>query len=34
MLDGLKVWPEASPLVERAKAFWQEWKQKTPAIGG
>lgn len=28
-LDGLKVWPEGSPLIERARAAWQAYKNKT-----
>jgi len=29
VLDGLKVWPEASPLVGLARAAWQDHLQKT-----
>lgn len=28
VLDGLKVWPEASPLVQLARAAWEEHKNK------
>jgi len=27
-LDGLKVWPEGSPLIEKARAAWHTHKQK------
>jgi uncharacterized protein DUF3800 len=27
-LDGLKVWPEGSPLIEQARAAWEEYKKK------
>lgn len=30
-LDGLKVWPEASPLVPLAKAAWDAFRQQAPA---
>jgi hypothetical protein len=29
-LDGLKVWPEASPLIEKARAAWEDYKKKNP----
>src|SRR6266508_202544 len=28
ILDGLKVWPEGSPLIEKARAAWEEYKKK------
>lgn len=28
-LDGLKVWPEPSPLIELAREFWAAYKAKT-----
>ena len=34
VLDGLKVWPEGSPLIELAKSHWQNQKTKTPESGG
>jgi hypothetical protein len=27
-LDGLKVWPENSPLVAKARGAWDEYKKK------
>jgi hypothetical protein len=27
-LDGLKVWPENSPLVQLARATWDDYKKK------
>lgn len=32
-LDGLKVWPEASPLIEKARAAWKAYKATQPADG-
>lgn len=29
ILDGLKVWPEGSPLIEKARAAWESHKQET-----
>jgi hypothetical protein len=29
LLDGLKVWPEGSPLVAPAKDAWEAYKSKT-----
>lgn len=34
VLDGLKVWPEASPLVAAARAMWERYKQKNPPREG
>ena len=28
ILDGLKVWPEPSPLIEKAKKSWEKFKSK------
>ncbi len=33
LLDGLKVWPEESPLVEAARTAWAGYKQKTLPAG-
>jgi Protein of unknown function (DUF3800) len=33
-LDGLKVWPEPSPLINVAKNCWEEYKKKNPPKGG
>ena len=34
-LDGLKVWPEGSELIEFARIGWTEYqKQKAPRCGG
>ena len=30
-LDGLKVWPEGSPLIEMAKQGWKTFKTKGQA---
>lgn len=32
-LNGLKVWPEGSPLIEQARAAWQAHKNKNPPQG-
>ena len=32
-LDGLKVWPEGSALIEFARKGWTAWQQKGPARG-
>lgn len=29
VLDGLKVWPEGSPLIEQARAVWETYKKET-----
>lgn len=29
VLDGLKVWPQGSPLIEKARAVWEGHKQET-----
>lgn len=29
VLDGLKVWPEGSPLIEQARALWETYKKET-----
>jgi len=34
ILDGLKVWPEGSPLIELARETWESYKQKTLREGG
>lgn len=34
VLDGLKVWPEGSPLIALARDHWQRQKTKTPENGG
>lgn len=34
VLDGLKVWPEGSPLIALARDYWQRQKTKTPENGG
>ena len=28
VLNGLKVWPDASPLVELARAAWEEYRRE------
>lgn len=33
VLDGLKVWPEGSPLIDKARALWQSHKAKNPPLG-
>jgi hypothetical protein len=32
-LDGLKVWPEASPLIAKARDAWEAYKSKTLPAG-
>ena len=32
-LDGLKVWPDPSPLIAKAKACWEDYKNKNPPMG-
>ncbi len=32
-LDGLKVWPEGSPLIEKAKQAWKAFRAKSLAEG-
>jgi len=32
-LDGLKVWPEGSELIEFARVGWIEYQKKTPPVG-
>lgn len=33
ILDGLKVWPEESPLNGAAREAWESYKRKTPHVG-
>jgi hypothetical protein len=29
-LDGLKIWPEGSPLIDAARGAWEDYKGKAP----
>jgi len=33
LLDGLKVWPEASPLIAPARAAWEAFKNEALPAG-
>ncbi|MBI4557195.1 MAG: DUF3800 domain-containing protein, partial [Candidatus Hydrogenedentes bacterium] len=34
ILDGLKVWPEGSPLIEMARAAWKNYRTRHPEATG
>lgn len=34
MLDGLKVWPEPSPLIDLARKYWEFKRQAAPRVEG